>query len=149
MMLSVFTSLQSQTGVITGKIFDEESGESLMFCNIIIEGENISAAASSDLDGVFRFDGLPAGTYSMKATYVSYSDKTVTDIEVNEGGVTVIDIPMSTSSQTLQEIVVTSKALRNNLINYYLNDGNTQSICIRCSSFTVFYTIVQHDSLIL
>ena len=111
--VSALTALTGQTGVITGKIFDEETGEPLMFCNIVLDGTDASGATATDLDGAFRFDGLPDGLYTLKATYISYSDKTITDIEVADGKVTVLDVPMGTSSQTLQEVVVTSKALRN------------------------------------
>lgn len=110
---SLLTILNGQSGVITGKIFDEENGEPLIFCNIILDGEQASAASATDLDGAFRFDKLPSGTYTIQATYISYADKTITDIEVKDGQVTVIDVPMGTSSQTLTEVVVTSKSLRN------------------------------------
>ncbi|MDX1684832.1 MAG: TonB-dependent receptor [Saprospiraceae bacterium] len=110
-LASISLTLQAQTGVISGKVFDETNGEPLMFCNVLVEGSSIGA--STDLDGVYRLEGLKPGTYTLVATYISYADKKVTDVEVKANDVTVIDIPMGTSSQTLQEVIVTSQALRN------------------------------------
>lgn len=109
--VTLFTVLHGQTGVITGKVFDETNGEPLMFCNVIIEGTSLGA--STDLDGVYRFDNLQPGSYTLVASYISYADKKVTEIEVKAGEVTSIDVPMGVASQTLQEIVVTSQSLRN------------------------------------
>lgn len=109
--ISAFALLQGQTGTITGKIFDETNGEPLMFCNVVLEGTSIGAA--TDLDGVYRIENLEPGSYTLVVTYISYADKKVTDIKVEAGKATTIDVPMGTSAQTLQEVVVTSEALRN------------------------------------
>lgn len=105
------TAIYAQTGVITGKVFDETNGEPLMFCNVVVEGSG--TGGSTDLDGVYRIQGLQPGMYTIISTYISYSDKKVTEVEVKAGEVTVIDIPMGTASQQLEEVVVTSQSLRN------------------------------------
>ena len=66
------------TGAIKGTISDRESGESLPYTNIYIAGTNIGTMAFND--GYFIMRGLQPGTYTIKASYISYAigSRTVT-----------------------------------------------------------------------
>lgn len=65
-------------GTIKGRIFDEESGESMPYTNVYISGSNIGTMAFTD--GFYIMRGLQPGTYTVKASYISYGlgEKTVT-----------------------------------------------------------------------
>lgn len=58
------------TVAIKGRIFDEETGETMPYTNVYISGTNIGTMAFTD--GFFIMRGLPAGTYTVKASYISY-----------------------------------------------------------------------------
>ncbi|PID81282.1 hypothetical protein CSA17_05510 [bacterium DOLJORAL78_65_58] len=58
------------TVTIKGRIFDEETGESMPYTNVYISGTNIGTMALTD--GFYILRGLPAGTYTVKASYISY-----------------------------------------------------------------------------
>lgn len=65
-------------GTIKGRIFDIESGETMPYTNVFISGSNIGTMAFTD--GFYIMKGLRAGTYTVKASYISYDmgSKTVT-----------------------------------------------------------------------
>ncbi|MFH1843255.1 MAG: TonB-dependent receptor, partial [bacterium] len=58
-------------GTIKGFVHDRESGEELPYTNVYIAGTNIGTMAFND--GYFIMRGLPPGTYTVKASYISYA----------------------------------------------------------------------------
>ena len=56
---------------IKGRIFDAESGESMPYTNVFISGTNIGTMAFTD--GFYIIKGLRPGTYTIKASYISYA----------------------------------------------------------------------------
>ncbi len=59
------------TVAIKGRIFDKETGETMPYTNVYISGTNIGSMAFTD--GFYIMRGLPAGTYTVKASYISYT----------------------------------------------------------------------------
>ncbi len=55
---------------IKGRIFDDETGETMPYTNVYISGTNIGTMAFTD--GFYIMRGLPPGTYTVKASYISY-----------------------------------------------------------------------------
>jgi hypothetical protein len=58
-------------GIIKGTVIDGESGEPLPYTNIFVAGTNIGTMAFTD--GYFIIRGLPPGSYTVRASYISYS----------------------------------------------------------------------------
>lgn len=56
---------------VKGRIFDGESGESMPYTNVFISGTNIGTMAFTD--GFYIIKGLRPGTYTIKASYISYA----------------------------------------------------------------------------
>ncbi len=65
-------------GTIKGRIFDAESGETMPYTNVFVAGSNIGTMAFTD--GFYIMKGLRPGTYTVKASYISYGigEQTVT-----------------------------------------------------------------------
>ena len=61
---------------IKGRIFDGENGETMPYTNVYISGTNLGTMAFTD--GFYILRGLPAGTYTVKASYISYAVGTET-----------------------------------------------------------------------
>ncbi len=55
---------------VKGRIFDDETGESMPYTNVFISGTNIGTMAFTD--GFYIIRGLQPGTYTIKASYISY-----------------------------------------------------------------------------
>ncbi len=69
---------------ISGTITDEVTGENLVGVKVVLEGTD--KVAYTDFDGIFTFDGVTKGTYTMSVDYISYTDaeKTIDTKEEKE-----------------------------------------------------------------
>ncbi len=92
----------AQSGSITGTITDSETGEPLPGTNVYVE--EINRGASTDANGEYEINNVPAGTYNLRVTFVGYSEFTET-VEVGNDEVT-LDIQLQPSSTQLDELVV-------------------------------------------
>ena len=74
----------AQVGAIKGVVRDKESGEQLDYANVLLAGSTRGTMSLGG--GVFYFNGLPAGSYTVKVLYLGYApmEKTVT---VTAGGI--------------------------------------------------------------
>lgn len=103
-------NINAQTGIVRGKVIDEEAGETLI--GVAVEVIGLGTGTITDFDGDFEL-ALEPGTYSLNFTYLGYADVKVTNIEVSGGEVNVLDnIFMSEESEALQEVVVTAAAIK-------------------------------------
>ena len=57
---------------VRGKVTDSGSGDFLPGANVMLDGTNYGA--SSDRSGNYKISGVPEGDYTLKVTYVGYSD---------------------------------------------------------------------------
>lgn len=105
-------SQDKNTGVIQGKIIDSETGEGLPSAQV----ELIEQAKRilSDIEGIYNFDKLEKGTYSIKVVYAGMPTQIVNGIQVKSGEVTTIDVVMSPpaeDSTSIGEVVVSAKRI--------------------------------------
>ncbi len=96
-------------GVVSGSLLDESTGEPLMFANVAVPGTAVGT--STDLDGKYQLE-LSPGTYQLQYSYTGYESKTVTDIEVVDGEVIIMDVTLSDQVVDMDlDVVVTAKAI--------------------------------------
>ncbi|MFO7670060.1 MAG: TonB-dependent receptor [Bacteroidales bacterium] len=101
----------SQQGSIRGIVFDGKTGEYLPGVTIFAEGT--STGTISDLDGRFNLN-VPAGSYSLRISFISYEPLLVTEVDVIEGEVTSLgEVKLEETSIDLQEVTITAKAITN------------------------------------
>ncbi len=96
------------SGTITGKVVDAESGEPIIGANISITGSTKGAA--TDLDGVYRIGEVQPGSQSVTVSYISYTKKNITDIQVQPGEVTQLNVSLQPETIGLGEVTVTAQA---------------------------------------
>ncbi len=72
-LFSITTFAQSQTGTIKGFVYDKETGEPLIYTNVLFLGTKYGA--QTDVNGYFSIS-LPAGSYTMITTSVGYDTST-------------------------------------------------------------------------
>lgn len=64
--------LAQQTGALAGVIVDAHTGEALVGAHVIVE--NTLLGAASDADGRFTIDGVPAGSYAVRAGFIGFRE---------------------------------------------------------------------------
>ncbi|MBT8191351.1 MAG: carboxypeptidase-like regulatory domain-containing protein, partial [Bacteroidia bacterium] len=109
-LLLIPINLHSQTGTVRGTLTDENTGETIPFANIIVN--ETASGFTTDLDGAFSID-LEPGTYSLSTSYVGFADLMISDIVVKAGEIIRVDMQLTTETEMIQEVVITSTQLRN------------------------------------
>src|SRR5690606_2135480 len=89
-----------------GKLIDKEyNDEPLPFANVLIKGT--TTGTTSDIDGLYGFENLSPGSYTLIYSFVGYETQEIS-VEVVSGKVTTVNVPMSASSASLDEVVITT-----------------------------------------
>ena len=125
LLLTASTFAQS-TGSIVGKLIDKEyNDEPLAFANVLIKGT--STGTTSDFDGLYQFEELAAGSYVLVYSFVGYETQEIT-AEVIAGKVTTVNVPMSASAASLDEVVITTTTKRESEVALLLEQKKATEI---------------------
>ena len=107
------------SGTVSGLIRDSQTGEPLPGANVMLA--KTSLGASTDVDGKYAISDVPPGAYTLRATYVGYTEKQVS-IQVNEGQTLKQDFRLVAVGIEGEEVVVTAQAAgQNKAINKQLS----------------------------
>jgi hypothetical protein len=106
-ILLIPSFLLAQTGKIRGVITDEATGEPLIGANVLIVGTSFGAATG--VNGDFSITNLEAGVYDVRASYVGYQSKIITDVRINAGLTTSLDFQLPGEGFTVEEISVVAE----------------------------------------
>lgn len=121
------TAVFAQTGKISGKVSDKKTGETLIGVTVKIAGTTKGAA--TDVEGRYLIGGVAPGKYTIEASYVGYTSKNISDVEVKANSSTVVDIVMNDSNdQNLNEVVITATASKESVNTLYANQKSSISI---------------------
>ncbi len=104
---SIFSiAASAQTGVLSGKVVDGKTGETLMGSTVVVD-ENNNWAASTDLDGNFTIPKVPTGKHKVKVRYIGYQEKE-NEVEIKANEVTSLNLTLLEDAVVLKEAVVTA-----------------------------------------
>lgn len=110
--LMVFGSVISALaqGTLRGVVKEVGTNELLIGANLLFQSsEGLSRGTTSGLNGDFRLT-VPAGTYTLRISYVGYTDKTIRDIVVVDGQTTELEIELSLGVSLNPVVISASKA---------------------------------------
>lgn len=99
-------SLYAQVS-ISGTVTDSETGEAVPGVNIFIS--ELQRGAATDADGTYSISGVPAGTYTVRATFIGYDTFTGT-IQVGNQDLE-FDIVLESAVFGFDEVVVSGYAV--------------------------------------
>lgn len=103
-------SFSQNTGSVVGKLIDKEyDNEPLAFANVLIKGT--TKGTTSDMDGLYGFENLDAGSYTLSFSFVGYETQDIA-IEIIAGKVVELNVTMSASAASLDEVVITTTTRR-------------------------------------
>ncbi len=102
--LVLLPSAYGQTGRITGTVIDAETGVPLPGVNVVIEGTQ--RGASTDADGHYTIQDVAPGTYSLRASFIGYTDQLVEGVPVRADETTTQDFQLVRATSKLEEVVV-------------------------------------------
>jgi hypothetical protein len=97
------TEFLAQGGRITGRVYDQINNEPLSFATVqILE---LSKGAVADVDGNYRIENIPQGTYTLRASFTGYEPMTIAEVLVTTARPVVLDFPLRERS-ALNEVVI-------------------------------------------
>ncbi len=95
----------AQYGSISGKVTDAETYETLPFVTVAISEDIVRArdkgllliGGHADLDGYFKIDSIPVGTYEVLFSFVGMADHLEKEVVVEENSIQTIDVALKES----------------------------------------------------
>ncbi len=107
LLLFSFSLAFGQTGKIKGKITESGTNEPLIGANIIIAGSSLGAA--SNVNGEYSITNVEAGVYEVKASFIGFQSKTISNLRVNSGLTLEVNFDLAGEGFTVQEISVVAE----------------------------------------
>lgn len=107
----------AQTGSIKGFVYNDETGEPIIFTNVYFEGTTIGVA--TDINGYYAINKVPEGQYNLVCTYIGFDTAKVAvniksneiisqDLYLKEGGIQLKSIVINGEKQKAQKTVQVS-----------------------------------------
>lgn len=112
-----------EKGHVTGKIVDAKN-EPLPGVTILASN---GAGAVTSVDGTYDLS-LDPGVYTLTFSFVSFETRQVTEVKVNEKGMTPLNIVMKNSGSSLKEVTVTGTYRRASIEGLYAIQKNNAGI---------------------
>ena len=110
--LLAFGSFAQKTATLKGKLIDATTKEPLIGATVLIVGTY--NGASVDVEGNFIVKNIKPGDYTIKFTYIGYTDKAFNGITLKDGEVRVLNTSLAMRSTVMNEVVIVGEK---NLIN--------------------------------
>ena len=112
---------EAGTGRIVGRILDAEDGQGISGALIVVDGSALSTV--SGVDGRYMLPRVPSGTRTLVVSYLGYSRKSVTGVEVGEEAMN-LDVTLSPAALAVQGITITAERERGT-VSRALNEQRT------------------------
>ena len=103
-LLTASPLFAQSTGTLTGYVSDAKTGEPLVGASVLLEGT--TRGASTDANGYYRINNIPAQTYNLTVSYVGYQSVTKYNIVVRSGGNPDVNVELAPSVEELGQITV-------------------------------------------
>jgi hypothetical protein len=108
---------QRITQTIRGRVYDSESLVSLPGATVIIPLAGELTGTTTDGDGNFVFPDVPVGRIDLRVSYIGYEEYHIYNLLVSSGREIFLNIPLTTSSFALGEVVIRPEREKERAIN--------------------------------
>jgi hypothetical protein len=102
-----FFAFGQSSGKIIGVVKDVGSGEFLPGVNVSLEGTTLGAA--TDVDGYYVILNVPVGVYTVKASFIGYTEIVLQGIRVSAGVTTEANFSLEETAIEGQAVVITAQ----------------------------------------
>ncbi|MBK8620938.1 MAG: TonB-dependent receptor [Saprospiraceae bacterium] len=99
------TGILSQNGTIRGFVYEKESGNPVMFCNVFVD--NTQLGGTTDINGFYTISNVPEGSVTISATYIGF-DTAKVNVVVKKGGIVLQNLYLNETSITLGEVKISA-----------------------------------------
>jgi hypothetical protein len=106
-ILALVPALVFGAGKIRGKVTDAGTGEPLVGANVVVVGTSMGAA--TNVSGEFTILNIPAGTYSLRTSYVGYQTITISNNRVNNDLTTEVNFQLPGEGVTVATVEIVAE----------------------------------------
>jgi hypothetical protein len=99
-------SALAQSGSFSGRVTDQRTKEPLIGANIQLE--ETTFGSTTDIDGNYTIENVPARTYNIKASFVGYQSLIKFNVVIRSGGNIDVNFELVETTQELESVVVTA-----------------------------------------
>ncbi|MFK7933738.1 MAG: carboxypeptidase-like regulatory domain-containing protein [Saprospiraceae bacterium] len=104
LLLTSFT-LSAQKGIVRGNVYDKETGDPIIYGTVQLSGTTMGG--NTDINGFFTIADVPAGNYTLQASYIGY-DSTAVDIKVANNAIVYKSLYITEAATTLGTVNVSA-----------------------------------------
>lgn len=107
-LLCLFASVLTfaQSGEVSGKVTDLDTGEGLPFANVYIQVDGVPRGAQTDFDGFYSIKPIPPGDYMVTVEYLGYQTQKIDGVQINADQVRILDVKLAEESELLEEVLI-------------------------------------------
>jgi len=116
-LLITETTGQELTQIIRGTLVDKDSKMPLFGASLVIAGSDPQIGTITNEDGDFSFGHVAVGRYDIIIYYMGYETRTMTNVLVGTGKEVVLNVDLTESVVSLEEVVVNGKKHKSETIN--------------------------------
>ncbi|MGB3544047.1 TonB-dependent receptor domain-containing protein [Rubrivirga sp.] len=98
----------AQTGTIAGTVVDGDFGGGLPGASVLVT--ELGTGDAADIDGNYEITGIPAGSYSVRYSFIGYASQLVENVQVTAGQTTAINITLTQGAE-LEEVIVEAEEI--------------------------------------
>ena len=111
-LFSFFITIASftfaQTGSVRGFVYDKQTGEPIIFTNVIIQ--NTQFGNSTDVNGYFAISKIPKGDYVLRISFMGYEEKLI-PITIKSNDVLSLKIEIEPVSTMLKGVEISAERI--------------------------------------
>ena len=97
----------AQSGTLKGKVIDAMTGETIPMANIVVKLDGATViGGASDFDGNYTIKPINPGTYTIEVSFIGYSTIVQNNVLISPNKITFIDYELSVSTNELTEVQV-------------------------------------------
>lgn len=104
--LSAFGVVNAQDGTIRGFVYEEQSGEPVIFTNVYLQGTTLGA--STGVNGYFSITDIPFGNYTLMVTYLGF-DTLREQVSVASSGIITKKLFLKKSSIQMEAVEISAE----------------------------------------
>jgi len=108
---------QTFTQTIRGNVSDVLTNAPLVGAQVVILDSDPLKGAYTDEYGDFRIEDVPIGRQSIAVSYLGFLDQVISQVQVNTGKETVLNILMEESVRSVEEVVISASKAKGQALN--------------------------------
>ncbi|SEJ58026.1 TonB-dependent Receptor Plug Domain [Cyclobacterium xiamenense] len=103
-LVGMLSAHAQNTGAISGYVKDAKTGE--MLIGVTVRVVDTPQGATTNLDGYYTINEVPAKVISVQVSYIGYQTQTKYNVVVRSGGIPDVNFEMEESATQLEDVVV-------------------------------------------